>query len=171
MNRKKLTQTDFYFVTDGRTDKNPCKAIWDAGQNIKLRWSTILPTYPLCNTQAARVRRATINEGVLMWTRRYPWRYTLKGASWGIVEQVCMEVEMRNGICRQVLQSGAALKAIARGESARSNRRCIVWDGLEVYTLSSNRQSVPFDQLTNGVSTQSTIEMMLFESWQETTCG
>ena len=44
-------------------------------------------------------------------------------------------------------QSGAALKAIARGESVRSDRRFTDRDGLEVYILSSNRHSVlvPFD--------------------------
>jgi len=51
--------------------------------------------------------------------------------------------EKRNGMFWWVLQSGAALKAVVGGESARSARGCTVWDGLEVHTLSSNRHSVP----------------------------
>ena len=33
---------------------------------------------------------------------------------------------MRNGMCRKILRSGAALEAIVKRGSARSVRRCIV---------------------------------------------
>jgi len=36
-------------------------------------------------------------------------------------------VQMRNGMCRKMLESGAALKAIVIRESARSVWRCTVW--------------------------------------------
>ena len=42
------------------------------------------------------------------------------------VECGIRKVEMRNGSNRKVLQSGAALKAIVRGEITRSDRRCTV---------------------------------------------
>ena len=35
---------------------------------------------------------------------------------------------MRNGMCRKILRSGAALEAIVRRGSARSVRRCTVWN-------------------------------------------
>jgi hypothetical protein len=62
-----------------------------------------------------------------------------------VVEGSVRKVETRNGMCRRVLQSGAALKAIVRGESARSDRRCTVCDGLEVHTFSSNHHYLSFD--------------------------
>jgi hypothetical protein len=43
------------------------------------------------------------------------------------VECGIRKVEMRNGSNRKVLQSGAALKAIVRGEITGSDRRCIVY--------------------------------------------
>jgi hypothetical protein len=36
------------------------------------------------------------------------------------------QVELRNGMCRKVLHSGAALKAIVSRESACSDKRCTV---------------------------------------------
>jgi len=60
--------------------------------------------------------------------------------------------------------SGAALKAIVRGESIRTGRRCTVWDGLEVYKFSSNRHSVPFyrcHQCSSNWNNQ-TVDAMLY---------
>jgi hypothetical protein len=79
---------------------------------------------------AARVRRATINEGVFCVDTVVDCRYleinivreregSLNGS----------EVEggaMRDGVCRKILRSGAALEAIVRRGSARSVRRCTV---------------------------------------------
>jgi hypothetical protein len=48
------------------------------------------------------------------------------------VECGVRKVELRNGMCRKLLQSGAALKAIVRRESVRSDRRCTVCDHVEV---------------------------------------
>ena len=42
------------------------------------------------------------------------------------VESGMKKVEVRNGVCRKMLQSGAALKAIVRREIVRSVRRCTV---------------------------------------------
>ena len=76
----------------------------------------------------ARVRRAAINEGVFM---SIPMSVHLEmgvvregGASLNRSGVECgIWKAMRNSVCRGVLQSGAALKAIVRGESARSDRR------------------------------------------------
>jgi len=73
----------------------------------------------------ARVRRAAINEGVFMSipmsvhgvVREGGASLNRSGVECGIWKA------MRNSVCRGVLQSGAALKAIVRGESARSDRR------------------------------------------------
>ena len=43
------------------------------------------------------------------------------------VEGGMKKVQMRNGMCHKMHQSGAALKAIVRGEITRSDRRCIVY--------------------------------------------
>ena len=81
-------------------------------------------------TAAARVRRATINEGFFYVDTFIDSRYlemdvvrerrgSLNGS----------EVEggaMRNGMCRKILRSGAALEAIVRRGSARSVRKCTV---------------------------------------------
>jgi len=48
------------------------------------------------------------------------------------VEGSMKKVQMPDGMCRKMLQSGAALKAIVRRECARSVRRCTVWDCVEV---------------------------------------
>jgi hypothetical protein len=83
-------------------------------------------------TAAVQVRRATINEGAFMSmpmsmhlemgvVREREASLNRSGIECGI-----REVEMRNGMCRKVLQSGAALKAIVRGESIRTGRRCTV---------------------------------------------
>jgi len=52
-----------------------------------------------------------------------------RGASfeeWGGVEGDIRKVEMRNGMCRKMIQNGAALKAIVRRESAESKSGCTV---------------------------------------------
>jgi hypothetical protein len=83
-------------------------------------------------TAAARVSRATINEGVFT---SMPMSIYLeigvvreRGASLNGsgVECGIRNFEMRNGTCRKVLQSGAALKAVVRGGNARINRRCSI---------------------------------------------
>jgi len=57
-----------------------------------------------------------------------------RGGSLNGIEVECgvRKVELRNGMCRKLLQSGAALKAIVRRESVRSDRRCTVCDHVEV---------------------------------------
>jgi hypothetical protein len=42
------------------------------------------------------------------------------------VEFGMRKIEMRNGMCRKFLQSGAPLKAVVRKGSARSDSRCTV---------------------------------------------
>jgi len=61
------------------------------------------------------------------------------------VECGIRKVEMCNSMCRKVIQSGAALKAIVRGVEGKVEEVTEASRSLEVYTLSSNRHSAPFD--------------------------
>ena len=95
-----------------------------AGTRMRFRRDPLFPFWLVDRTEktaAARVRRATINEGVFMSSIPMSIHLEMgivreRGASLNRsgVECRIRKVEMRNGMCRKVLQSGAALKAIVR---------------------------------------------------------
>jgi hypothetical protein len=75
-------------------------------------------------TAAARVRRATINEGVFVSI--YLEMDIVREREGSLNGSEVEGGAMRDGMCRKILRSGAALEAIVRRGSARSVRRCTV---------------------------------------------
>jgi hypothetical protein len=79
--------------------------------------------YSTLETAAARVRRATINEGFFYVDTVVDCRYL----EMDVVREREGSLNGSNGMCRKILRSGAALEAIVRRGSARSVvRRCTV---------------------------------------------